>query len=213
MVGTEAKGRSFKWTDEGEEDGDLDIAGKHYSEIYLKVERWYYDSGSHRFIQILTFRGGILKKIETGDYGGANWGFTGTKGLETDKTKDTEASNALIYGTISVVGSPHGAKVYLNEQYSGNIPSRFEQMEPGAYNIIIIHEGYKDWAKRVIVKAGKTSYLNVYLEQDKSEADKTDGSDSGLGETPSIPARKVYKWTDEKGHIHITDVPPPDASE
>ncbi|MBW2615389.1 MAG: DUF2845 domain-containing protein, partial [Deltaproteobacteria bacterium] len=50
VVGTEAKGRSFKWTDEGKEDEDLDITRKHYSEIYLKVERWYYDFGSHKFI-------------------------------------------------------------------------------------------------------------------------------------------------------------------
>lgn len=73
VVGTEAKGGSFKWTDDGKEDEDLDITRKHYSAIYLKVERWYYDFGSHKFIQILTFRGGILKKIESGDYGGANW--------------------------------------------------------------------------------------------------------------------------------------------
>ena len=212
MVGTEAKGRSFKWTDEGEKDEDLDITRRHYSEIYLKVERWYYDFGSHKFIQILTFRGGILKKIETGDYGGANWDFTGSKGQETDKTEGTEASSALIYGTISVFGSPHGAKIRLDDQYAGNIPCRLEQMEPGAHNLIIINEGYKDWAKRVIVKAGKISYLNVYLEPDKSGTDKTDTNEPGSEEASSVPARKVYKWTDEKGHIHITDVPPPDVS-
>lgn len=211
-MGTEAKGRSFKWTDEGREDENLDITRKHYSEIYLKVERWYYDFGSHKFIQVLTFRGGILKKIETGDYGGANWDFTGTKDQETDKTEDTEASSALIYGMISVVGSPNGAKVYLNEQYAGNIPCRLELMEPGAHNLIIMNEGYKDWAKRVIVKAGKISYLNVYLEPDKSETDKTDTNESGPEDSSSIPVRKVYKWTDEKGHIHITDIPPPDVS-
>jgi len=211
-VGTEAKGRSFKWTDEGKEDEDLDITRKRYSEIYLKVERWYYDFGSHKFIQVLTFRRGILKKIETGDYGGANWDFTGTKGTETDKTEDTEASSALIYGTISVFGSPNGAKIYLNEHYAGNIPCRLEQMEPGAHNLIIIDEGYKDWAKRVIVKAGKISYINVYLEPDKPETDKTDTNESGPEEASSIPVRKVYKWTDEKGHIHITDIPPPDVS-
>jgi len=96
VIGSAAKGRSFKWTDEGEENEDLDITRKHYSEIYLKVERWYYDFGSHKFIQILTFRGGILKKIETGDYGGANWDFTGTKGRETDKTKETEDDEEVL---------------------------------------------------------------------------------------------------------------------
>ncbi len=33
------------------------------------VEKWYYDCGSVRFIQILTFSGGSLQILETGDYG------------------------------------------------------------------------------------------------------------------------------------------------
>jgi hypothetical protein len=35
----------------------------------LIVEKWYYDCGPQRFIQILTFSGGSLQKLETGDYG------------------------------------------------------------------------------------------------------------------------------------------------
>ena len=33
------------------------------------VEKWYYDCGSLRFIQTLTFAGGFLQTIEEGDYG------------------------------------------------------------------------------------------------------------------------------------------------
>jgi Protein of unknown function (DUF2845) len=33
------------------------------------VEKWYYDCGSQRFIQTLTFSGGYLQVIEAGDYG------------------------------------------------------------------------------------------------------------------------------------------------
>jgi hypothetical protein len=33
------------------------------------VEKWYYDCGSQRFIQTLTFSGGYLQAIEAGDYG------------------------------------------------------------------------------------------------------------------------------------------------
>ena len=211
-MGTEAKGKSFKWTDKGEGGEDLDITGKHYSEIYLKVERWYYDFGSHKFVQILTFRGGVLKTIELGNYGGADWDFAGSKCPESGKTDDSEASSALTYGRISVLGAPNGAKVYLNEQYAGNIPCALEQMEPGAHNLIISSEGYKDWAKRVIVRAGKTSYISIYLEPDESKTVKTGTNESGPEDAPSVPARKVYKWTDEKGHIHITDIPPPDVS-
>jgi len=33
------------------------------------VEKWYYDCGSQRFIQTLTFSAGFLQTIEEGDYG------------------------------------------------------------------------------------------------------------------------------------------------
>jgi hypothetical protein len=35
----------------------------------LIVEKWYYDCGAVRFIQILTFSGGALQQIEAGNYG------------------------------------------------------------------------------------------------------------------------------------------------
>ena len=41
-----------------------------YDEVSKKVEKWYYDFGSHKFIRILTFVGGVLKKVEMGGYGG-----------------------------------------------------------------------------------------------------------------------------------------------
>ena len=202
----------MRWIEEGEKEEDLDITRKRYDEIYIRVERWYYDFGSHKFIQILTFRGGILKKIETGDYGGAKWDITGPDGTETVKEEETEASSELIYGRISVVGSPHGAEIYLNGLHVGNIPSRFEQMEAGAHQIVIKSKGYKDWVKRVIVKAGTTSYLSIYLEPEKAEIEETDNEESDRRGIPSVPSRKVYKWTDEKGHIHITDTPPASKS-
>jgi len=33
----------------------------------LPVERWYYDRGRHKFMQVLTFIGGILDTIELGE--------------------------------------------------------------------------------------------------------------------------------------------------
>lgn len=178
----------------------------------MKVERWYYDFGSHKFIQILTFRGGILKKIESGDYGGENWDFTETDELKNDNMEEREAPGALRHGTISVVGFPVGAKVTLDDRYAGNVPCKLEQVEPGPRNIIITKKGYREWAKRLIVRTGRTSYLNVYLEPDRTQARETLADESEVEDAPSIPSRKVYKWTDESGHIHITDIPPPDAS-
>lgn len=37
--------------------------------LLINVEEWTYNEGPHRFIRILTFRNGILEKIETVGYG------------------------------------------------------------------------------------------------------------------------------------------------
>lgn len=53
--------------------GDLPAFGA-FVEVQQKVEKWTYNCGKNRFIQILTFRGGILKKVENGNRGvGPYW--------------------------------------------------------------------------------------------------------------------------------------------
>jgi hypothetical protein len=37
---------------------------------HIKIERWYYDLGSHRLIRVLTLEGGVLTDIDKGEYGG-----------------------------------------------------------------------------------------------------------------------------------------------
>jgi hypothetical protein len=46
-----------------------------YSETSENVETWYYNCGRNKFIQILTFKGGVLVDIEGGGYGSgkADW--------------------------------------------------------------------------------------------------------------------------------------------
>jgi len=39
----------------------------HWGREDLPVERWYYDRGRHEFMRVLTFIGGTLDKIESGD--------------------------------------------------------------------------------------------------------------------------------------------------
>ncbi len=39
------------------------------SEFSPKVDKWYYNCGRHKFIQILTFKSGILDTIKRGKYG------------------------------------------------------------------------------------------------------------------------------------------------
>jgi hypothetical protein len=40
--------------------------------IYVNVEEWTYDLGSHRLVRILTFRNGKLTQIRSGEYGHAD---------------------------------------------------------------------------------------------------------------------------------------------
>ena len=40
-----------------------------YSEVTETVETWHYNCGAHRFIKILTFRGGLLDRVRVGRYG------------------------------------------------------------------------------------------------------------------------------------------------
>jgi hypothetical protein len=161
-IGTETRGRSWSWSDRDYK--DRDIRRRLYDENYIKVEKWFYDFGTHRLIHILTFEGGILKEIELGGYGGARWPSAESGETKTREKEEIEDSRTLRYGTISVYGSPYGARVYLDEYHVGNIPCTLEEMEVGAYNLVIRSKGYADWAKRVIVEADRTSFLSVYLQ-------------------------------------------------
>lgn len=46
-----------------------------YSETSENIETWYYNCGRNKFIQILTFKRGVLVDIEDGGYGSgkADW--------------------------------------------------------------------------------------------------------------------------------------------
>lgn len=50
-----------------------------YNETCQKIEIWYYNSGKGGFIRILTFKGGVLKDVESGDYGSGKPDWERTK--------------------------------------------------------------------------------------------------------------------------------------
>jgi len=208
VVGTETRGGYRGTTEEVDEDLSLDRG--YYRELRVRVERWYYDFGPHKFVRILTFRGGILYKIERGEYGTARPEVFGPSGSEPEKPVNGEEQELFIYGRISVSGMPYGARVYLDGEHVGNIPCILEQIPVGAHNIIVREEGYRDWAKRVIVSAGRTAFVSAYPETlEVKPPGAAGGKEAKPGEPPAKPGTKIYKWTDDKGHIHITDSPPP----
>ena len=50
-----------------------------------KVEKWYYNCGSHKFIQILTLRAGVVESIKIGDYGRGESDCTGAESRERER--------------------------------------------------------------------------------------------------------------------------------
>ena len=138
------------------------------------VEKWYYNCGPHKFIKILTFRNGIVRGIESGDYGSGESDCRGAKSrMESAeyppaKNESTDSSyfNNQEFGEITVFGYPDMARVYLDDKLVGEMPFTLEYVEPGPHTVKIIREEYKDWTKPVIVKRGETVYLEVYLDKD-----------------------------------------------
>jgi len=52
-----------------------------------KVEKWYYNCGSHKFIQILRFKSGVLERIKLGGYGKGKSDCMGAARREREKEK------------------------------------------------------------------------------------------------------------------------------
>ena len=185
-----------------------------YTETIQRVENWYYDRGPSEFIYVLTFIGGVLSNIKTEGYGTV-------KGREATEQGNAPAGESSSYqrsplsppeaagpkpttGRIDLAGSPAGAKVYLDGYYSGNLPCIIESVEAGSYGLEVRQEGFKEWKERILVKADSTLNLMIHLE---SELQEREGSFSGDADGAS--QKKLYKWTDPSGRVHITDTPPP----
>ena len=139
--------------------------------IRIKVEKWYYNCGRHKFIQILTFKGGVLERIKLGEYGTGESDCIGAERrkkannyrFDTETTQPTSPSVDVTYGHISVLGRPLGAKVYLDGNYKGDIPLTLEYVAVGSHEITVKKNKYKERKNQVLVKQGETVYVKVYL--------------------------------------------------
>jgi hypothetical protein len=138
------------------------------------VEKWYYNCGPHKFIKILTFRNGIVRNIESGDYGSGESDCRGAKSrMENseyppvdNESTNSSYSNNQEFGEVTVFGYPHSAMIYFDNRFVGEMPFTIEYVEPGPHTVRIIKDDYKDWTKPVMVKPGETLYLEVYLDKD-----------------------------------------------
>ena len=203
-------GRSAK-LDAGE---GLVVKKRRFTESTQRVENWYYDRGTSEFVYVLTFIGGVLSNIKTEGYGtvkgreateqgNASLGESGSR-QRTPLSPPEEVGRKATTGRIDLIGSPAGARVYLDGYYSGNLPCIIEGVEAGSYGLEVRQEGFKEWKERILVKADSTLGLMIHLE---SELQEKEGPSAGDAEGAS--QKKLYKWTDPSGRIHITDTPPP----
>jgi eukaryotic-like serine/threonine-protein kinase len=75
----------------------------------------------------------------------------------------------IVYGEIQLASQPPGAEVYLNgvavgtSQGSMNIPN----VKPGAIDLLLVLEGYKPIARKLVLKEGQTLDVNITLEKNQ----------------------------------------------
>ncbi len=66
-------------------------------------------------------------------------------------------------GAISVISSPSGADVYLNNAFKGLTPLTLNSLAPGSYSVLVQIPGYNDWSSTAEVAAGQTIQLSATL--------------------------------------------------
>ena len=84
------------------------------------------------------------------------------------------------YGSIRVESEPSGAKIYVDGSHLGTTPDVIRYMKPGQHKVEVVMDGYKEWSRRLDVKAGEDNSLRAILQERKIEVGNT-GSKSWLG--------------------------------
>jgi hypothetical protein len=68
-----------------------------------------------------------------------------------------------VNGTLSIISSPSGAQVYLDNHFVGVTPLILNTIAPGEYGIVLKMDGYDDYVNRVQIAAGMTTPASVNL--------------------------------------------------
>ena len=92
-------------------------------------------------------------------------------------------------GVLTMTYDPaENIQVYINDEKRGGVPMEL-MLEPGTYRIKVVAEGYHDWQKEVVVKAGDAKPINVKLSKvvDEDQDKKPSGSSSKSNSGSSSP--------------------------
>lgn len=153
-----------------------------YNERSFVVESWTYNCGPSEFSQTLIFQGQDLIGIQSIGYGYGQSDCIGRenrmnviqqqappKSPQNSKTQQKGSSDGAVapsMGSISLQGSPPGAKVYINGAYVSTIPCVLYEIEPGTHNIEVQNKGYKSLKEWVKVKPGEVATEIIELERE-----------------------------------------------
>ena len=76
-----------------------------------------------------------------------------------------DGTNSFDKGSLQIISSPQGARVYLNEEDSGKTtPCTIENLDKGSYTVKLTLANYADWGPQsVSIKAGEVSTLDATL--------------------------------------------------
>jgi len=67
-----------------------------------------------------------------------------------------------LYGTV-VLSKPEGARIWIDQQFVGNIPATLK-LTVGRHEIVIRSQGYADWIKKVQVLRDSQVTLSPWAE-------------------------------------------------
>lgn len=155
-----------------------------YNERSFVVEAWTYNCGPSEFSQTLTFQGQDLIEVQSIGYGYGqsdcigrenrmlmDQGRAPAKKPPISDSRQTGSSDeakeeAPAKGSISVQGTPPGAKIYINGHYVASIPAVLYEIEPGAHSIEVQNKGYKTRKEWVKVQADEVATLIIELERE-----------------------------------------------
>ncbi len=77
-----------------------------------------------------------------------------------------------VNGKLSISSNPTKAKVYIDNEYKGITPLELE-LRPKNYDLKLTMDGYKDYLKTINIEANKTLELQIILEKEEEELQKT----------------------------------------
>jgi hypothetical protein len=155
-----------------------------YNERSFVVESWTYNCGPSEFSQTLTFQGQDLIEIQSIGYGYGQSDCIGrenrmlinqqqspAKSPPISDSRQTDSSDgakqqAAQKGSISIQGSPPGAKIYINGSYVASLPTVLYEIDAGTHIIEVQNKGYQSSKEWVKVRAGEVASLIIDLKRE-----------------------------------------------